>query len=599
MENWTTFFRLYNYLNEILDKKQKRVFVIVCTMSVIGAFLETLGVGAILPLILAILKPETLMDFGIVKSTVVFLGIDSIWGMVLLVSLCVIIVYIIKNFFLIILGDFKNRYFNRLERDLSTMMFSTYIYRPYQFFTDTDTASIERGITSDISGVSSSVTAFCTLFNELMTCLMLGLALIIINPFIAICMIAIAFFITLFMVKFLRKKISICGESARNSYIKKGKLIIETIGGIKEIEVVKRQEAFINKFKNYSFEASRINSKYLTYCILPSRITEIFFIVGLVIVVLASYLYIENVDVLMAQLSALAVASLRILPSVGNITNAINMLVFNRTSVENAYFNIVRNSLREENNNTNESLSSTRKHFASKLSIENISWKYSEELPFVLNDVSLTIEKGQSIGLIGESGNGKTTLADIILGLYIPQRGQILVDGMSIHDKSTMWHKMIGYVPQNIYLYDDTIKNNILFGINEVDCDEERLLRVVKESQMEEFISELPNGINTVLGERGIRISGGQRQRIAIARALYQDPDILVMDEATSALDNDTENAVMDAINKFKGNKTLIIVAHRLSTLAKCDRIFEIINGKVYERNTNEVIEKNDRESSN
>ena len=598
MENLTTFFRLYNYLNEILDKKQKRVFVTVCTMSVIGAFLETLGVGAILPLILAILKPETLMDFGIVKSTVVFLGIDSIWGMVLLVSVCVIIVYIIKNFFLIILGDFKNRYFNRLERDLSTMMFSTYIYRPYQFFTDTDTASIERGITSDISGVSSSVTAFCILLNELMTCLMLGLALIIISPFIAISTIEIAFFITLFMVKFLRKKISICGESARNSYIKKGKLIIETIGGIKEIEVVKRQEAFINKFKNYSFEASRTNSKYQTYCILPSRITEIFFIAGLVIVVLASYLYIENVDMLMAQLSALAVASLRILPSVGNITNAINMLVFNRPSVENAYFNIVRNSLREENNNINESLSSTRKHFVSKLSIENISWKYSEELPFVLNDVSLTIEKGQSIGLIGESGNGKTTLADIILGLYIPQRGQILVDGMSIHDKSTMWHKMIGYVPQNIYLYDDTIKNNILFGINEVDCDEERLLRVVKESQMEEFISELPNGINTVLGERGIRISGGQRQRIAIARALYQDPDILVMDEATSALDNDTENAVMDAINKFKGNKTLIIVAHRLSTLAKCDRIFEIINGKVYERNTNEVIEKNDRESS-
>lgn len=225
-----------------------------------------------------------------------------------------------------------------------------------------------------------------------------------------------------------------------------------------------------------------------------------------------------------------------------------------------------------------------------EIKIEHITWKYPNSDKLILKDLSMEIGRGESIAFIGASGAGKTTLADIILGLYKPQEGKILVDNVDISAIPKQWSKMIGYVPQQVFLTDDTIRNNIAFGINEENIDENAIWSALEMAQLSEFIKTLSEGLDTRVGERGIKFSGGQRQRVAIARALYYNPDILVFDEATSALDNETESAVMESIDLLKGRKTLVIIAHRLSTVANCDRIYEIVDGKAVLRDKEEVL---------
>ena len=256
--------------------------------------------------------------------------------------------------------------------------------------------------------------------------------------------------------------------------------------------------------------------------------------------------------------------------------------MFQRPALENAYDNLVVEGMKNNKLSTDHDHieCNERDHFKDKIVVDNVSWRYNETLPDVIKDLSIEVSRGEAIGFIGESGAGKTTLADIILGLYVPQKGKITVDGKSIYDDNTGWHRMIGYVPQSVFLIDDTIRNNIVFGRDECLIDDKRLERAIEQAQLSDFVTKQKNGLDTILGEQGVRISGGQRQRIAIARALYHDPDILVLDEATSALDNETESAVIEAINALHGDKTLIIVAHRLTTIEKCDRVYEIKNGK-------------------
>ena len=581
MQNIKTFFRMYGQLQEILNKAERRKALTIAILSIFSAMLETLGVGIMLPFIMAMLQPEQLMEYEKVAMVLDMFNIKSPAQIVFFVGIGVMVVYIVKNSFILAFNRYRLLFRNRLERDLSIKMLKAYINRPYSFFLGANSSEVMRGIGSDNTAVASVVDNYNTLINEGLTCSMIGIALIIINPMMALCIVILAGTIALGMVLVLRKKISACSVKAREAFADRLRYSYESINGIKEIDVMKRQNQFLSKFAKAATVASENNTKYLWIAMLPSRLTETVFIVGLVIIVVVSYTFASNIAVVAAQLSALGVAAVRILPSISNISNAMNALIFNRPALESAYANLVTGDV------INQPLSLEEKaepgeidSFKDKIEVKSISWKYADELPFVLNDLSLDIKKGEAIGLVGESGAGKTTLADIILGLFEPQKGTIEVDGKSIFDEKTQWHKMIGYVPQSVFLIDDTIRNNILFGIDEKDADEERIKTVIKQAQLTEFVEKQAKGLDTILGERGVKISGGQRQRIAIARALYYNPDILVLDEATSALDNETEAAVIEAINALQGEKTMIIVAHRLSTIENCDSVYEIKGGK-------------------
>ena len=582
MQNVKTFFRMFNQLIQILNKKQKKTAVVIAFLSIISALFETLGVSVILPFILAMLQPETLMQYDKVAFVLNLFNIKTSMGMIIFVGIGVIVVYIVKNAYIMGFTVFKMRFRNRLERDLAVKMLRSYVYKPYSFFLNVNSAEIMRGITSDNSAVATTVDCYCNLVNEGLTCMMLGIVLVVINPFIAICAVGLAALIALLMVLVMRKAIAECSARSRKAFAERYKTSYEPVNGIKEINVMKRQDEFLKKFEKASTVASEANTKYQSIACLPSRTTEVVFITGLVLVVLVAYNVTDDMTVLMAQFSALAVAAMRLLPSISNISNSMNTLVFQRPALESAYDNIVNGGLRDlvEEETDSKEKDDEEVHFENSIDVDSITWRYSDDLPNVLKDLDIEIHKGEAIGFVGESGAGKTTLADILLGLFVPQAGRVTVDGKSIFDEATKWHKLVGYVPQSVFLIDDTVKNNILFGIAEEDADEERLQRAIDQAQMRKFVEKLPQGIDTILGERGVKISGGQRQRIAIARALYYNPEILVLDEATSALDNETEAAVIEAINALQGEKTLIIVAHRLSTIANCDRVYRIENGK-------------------
>jgi ABC-type multidrug transport system fused ATPase/permease subunit len=292
-------------------------------------------------------------------------------------------------------------------------------------------------------------------------------------------------------------------------------------------------------------------------------------------------------------LATFALAAFRILPSIGKISAGFNQLIYSCPALNATYNNLQEVANFKKRTRIQPQAIGNREEklaFREKIEIKDITWQYPNSDKIVIEDLSLTIPKGKSVALIGESGAGKSTLADILLGLLVPEQGDILVDGVSVYREMDSWKRTVGYVPQAVFLTDDTIRHNIAFGIAEQDIDEKKIERAVRQAQLEQTIKELPNGMDTILGERGIRFSGGQRQRVAIARALYNDPDILILDEATAALDNNTENAVMEAIDALHGYKTLVIIAHRLTTIRNCDEIYEIGDGKAVRRTKEEVL---------
>ncbi len=590
MQNIKTFGRMLCQLMQILNKKQKRQAVGVAFMSMIVAMLETLGISVVIPFILAMLQPETLMSYDVIARVMDLLGMSGSRDVLILTAGLIIFVYLFKNLFILLFNFIQSNFRNALERDLSVLMLKSYIYKPYSYHLNTNSAEIMRGITGDISSVATIVDGYCSLMTEGLTCILIGVVLVLMNPFMALSLLALTGLTALLIVLGLRKKTADCGKGCREAFARRYQYAYQTINGIKEIDVMKRQENFLDYYRSASEKACRYNTKYLWISKFPSRAIEVIFISGLLGLVCIMLGKNTDMTVLVAQFGALAVASVRILPSVSTLAGSLTSLVYNRPALESAYTNIQSARTQIQEQSIPVTATADSKAFLKELDISHISWQYTESLPLVLKDLSLQIHRGESVGLIGESGAGKTTLADIMLGLFHPQKGTIKVDGKDIFEPATNWSKMIGYVPQSVFLIDDTVRNNILFGIPQKDADEERIMEAVRQAQLTHMVEELPKGLNTVLGERGVKISGGQRQRIAIARALYYNPDILVLDEATSALDTETETAVMESIEALQGHKTLIIVAHRLTTIAKCDKIYEVKNGQAIERAKEELF---------
>jgi ABC-type bacteriocin/lantibiotic exporter with double-glycine peptidase domain len=374
-----------------------------------------------------------------------------------------------------------------------------------------------------------------------------------------------------------------CGATAREAFAEKFKCLNQTIGGIKEISVAQRKPYFLEQFSNAAKKASDCNTTYLCISKAPSRIIETVFICGLIIVVVISYNFADDSIDFITSLGAIAVAAIRILPSVSTLTHDINSLVYMRPSLESAYKNISEADRYQKEIASVENNNIEKVEFNSGIKVNNLSWRYQKDLPLVLEDLNLEIKKGESVALIGESGAGKSTLADILLGLLKPEKGNVTVDGTDIYTIQSSWSKMIGYVPQMVFLIDDTIRKNIAFGIPDDEIDDNKVWHAIEQAQLTTMVNSMEEGLDSIVGERGIKLSGGQRQRIAIARALYHNPDIIILDEATSALDNETESAVMEAIDALQGKKTLIIIAHRLSTIKNCDKVYEIKAKKAVE----------------
>lgn len=587
MKNLLTFGQLFSRLLHILNGKQKRQFILLILGTMVVGLFEVLGVGAIIPFILVMLSPDEFMQNQYVCYVTEILGISEYRQILLLVAVGIILIYLVKELVIILINYFQCAFRNKLERDLSNAMLEYYLHQDYLFHVNTNSSEIVRSVHSDISGVASVVDGFSGLFSEMFSTILIGLFLIGINPVMAVSVIILAGCTSLGIIVVFKKRMNTSGVECRVAYQKKIQYIQQAENGIKDIIVKQKYDYFMNCFRQYSQEACHHNTVYLTIGKMPNRIVEAVFIAGLLIAAVFCTGNGENASLFVTQLGVFGVAATRILPAISNIAVHMNNLIYFRPTVEAIYES--RKNLKEEVYVAAPD-EDKKTFFQNSICIRDVSWKYAENADYVLKNISLDIHKGEAVALIGPSGAGKTTLADIILGLLKPQQGTITVDGRDIHKEPDMWAQMVGYVPQTLFLLDDTIRNNIAFGVPAEEIEDDKIWMALEEAQLTEMVKRLPMGLDTNLGEQGLKVSGGQRQRIAIARALYFDPEILILDEATSALDADVESAVMESVDALHGRKTLIIVAHRLSTIRKCDKIYEVADKGLTLKSKEEVF---------
>lgn len=579
-------------LNFILSSEQKKYGVVVIFMAVVAAMFEMIGVSAILPLIQAFLSIDTLKQNKYIYSFTEYFGIRSDEQLVFYVCIGVIIVYIIKNVYSTFYVWVSSKYTCKIRRELASRILSAYMKQGYIFFVNNNSSRLLRGVNTDVASVYSIINQLVVVLVKILTIICITVFIIVSTPALAIPLLFLVIFCFILTQLIFRKPMQKYGKKAREYINKCYQSAMEAIQGSKEVLVTNRQEYFVKRYTQYMIGENKSNVKMSVASSAPAYLIEAVCISGLLLVVSFQIMVTEDAIYLISQMATIAIAAFRILPSLGSLLSSVNILVYNAPALSEAYDTLSMVKNLESDEKTKNEFRNEKKNYNFKREVElsHLTFVYPGGKEKIINDLSMKIEKGTSIAFIGKSGAGKTTLADLILGLLDAQSGEIKMDGISIKEMGREWYKIIGYVPQSVYLIDSTIRENVAFGIDEKEIDDQRVWKALEMAQLKEYIMSLPNELNEYVGERGVRFSGGQRQRMAIARALYNDPEILVLDEATAALDTETETAVMESIEALQGYKTLIIVAHRLSTIRTCDYIYEIKNGEAVLRSKEELF---------
>ncbi len=580
-------FRVLKKLNRILSKHQKIRVIELTLLMIVGGFLEMCSVSLIIPFISVAMNPEILLDYPIVARMGAVLPSQKPEVILAVSAFLIALLYIFKNLYLLFEYNIQYRFVYSNMFEVQKRILDNYLHRPYESFLDINSGEVMRVINNDTFGGFGLLTTVLALFTELIVSGMLIVAIFISAPVITIGM-TIVFMLQIYVMNLFLKPI--LKEAAGKNQVALSKMnqwLLQSIQGIKEIKVMSKERFFQKQYNNYGKEFIDAERKNKIFSILPKFILEALSMGSAFVMVAVLLLNGHDLQGLIPILSAMAMAMLRLLPSVNRISSSLASIAYHEPRLDNLIENL--NELKKENvygsvkkYNYIEGGNDKAIEFKNDISLNNITYRYPNGERDILNDADIIINKGESVGIVGASGAGKTTVIDVLMGLLAPQNGEIRVDGIDVSNNISEWRKMVGYIPQNIFLLDATIKENVAFGVSDDCISDDMVWDCLQEAALEEYVKQLPMGIYTDVGERGIRLSGGQKQRIGIARALYQNPDILVFDEATSALDSDTENSIMDSINKLRGYKTMIIIAHRLSTIESCDHIYRVENSKIF-----------------
>lgn len=561
----------------ILSGKQKRGLATVVIMVFISAAFEVLCLPVVTPIINMATNMDGIYDNKLVVMFGELLKFDNNIDYVIFSIVLIIFVYLLKNLSILLLYIVQYNYIYKGQKELSARILRQYIYKNYDFHKNKNVAELQRDVSSDIANFYGALLIMVQLFTEIVIVTALGIYLLIQDfevALITVTLLGILLYIVMFLYK---KRLNKIGELTRFYAGTRNKWILQTLGAIKEIKVFGKEEYFYDMYSKENNEYHNCLKKQQLLVNVPKPIMETCAIASIMIALIVRLLIGNNVSAVMETLAVFAVAAFRLIPSFGRISNGVTTMSYYSASINAVYCNLASDdNIPEKQSGQKGSI-----NISDKIEFRNVSFKYPDDERYILKNINFNIPKNKSIALIGPSGAGKTTLADLLLGINCPTDGNICVGDVDIFDNLESWHSNIGYIPQTIYLLDDTIKVNIAFGVEEDKIDEKKLELALKQAQLDEFVDSLEQGINTYVGEGGVKLSGGQRQRIGIARALYNNPEVLVLDEATSSLDNETEKAVMDAIERLQGTKTLIIIAHRLSTVKNCDFIYEVKNQSV------------------
>ncbi|MDD4892867.1 MAG: ABC transporter ATP-binding protein [Candidatus Rickettsiella isopodorum] len=584
-------------LIEILKPSDKKKLLGLFLLMFFASVLEVVGLGLILMFVSILSTPEKIFSIKWLHPMLSFFNIVSSKDLLVYGSIALIGLFIFKNTYLLVFNFIQSRFVYNRFKYIANGLFEKYMYAPYAFHLNKNTALLIRNVVTDTILLTSQV--MLPILQVLMeSIIIIGIAifLFVAEPLISLAVLVLMGVAGGLLLKLLKKRIKAHGAQAvehRGQMIKK---VNEGLGGLKEIAIQNRQFWFVKEFK-YSvnkFAKAQIFNQVAGKSSKP--VIETVAIAGMLLIALILVWQDRGVDAVIPVLSLFGAASFKLIPSIDKISNSYNTLRFHSYVLNNIHSDLVDLDVKNLQLAKGDAINKSKFHLHNTLELSKVSYHYPGSTDRVLKDLSCTIKKGESVGFVGPSGAGKTTVIDLVLGLLKPTMGTIKVDGKDISENLVGWQKNIGYIPQFIYLSDNRIRNNIAFGLDEEEIDEKCLLNAIQMARLDEFINKLPQGIDTVVGERGVRLSGGERQRIGIARALYNNPEVLIMDEATSSLDGETEEKIMNAVEQLIGERTVIIISHRLTTIMNCDRFFIIKNGTIIEADSyNELLRKHNK----
>lgn len=575
-------------LSHILSKSQKWS---VCGMGIlilVGGLLETIGITAILPLVQSIIDMDGMLHNEKVQMVCSWFHFDlteeNFNQFILILLLMIIGIIVIKNLFLLFSTYLQSKFINNNQFRTVSYMLEEYLNRPYEFYLNADIPTVFRLVDSDVPKVFTILMEYIQLASEGVVTVFICAVLLVVDFKMTIVMGLLLLILTLLVTKVMKPKLNDMGLKSQDVQARMGKWRLQSIYGIKDVKILHKESFFARNFRKYSKIAGELSSKYMVFNNLPKLLIETLCMCG-VLGYLALYIVMGgDLKSMVTQIAAFGYAAMRLIPSINRVNGHVTNIAFFQASLNYVYENVDfsdYSQFGEYQNKDNDAIPPIE--VQGEIMLDNITYIYPNTTKKVLENAYMAVPIGRSVGVMGPSGAGKTTAIDILMGLLRAQEGTITCGGMNIFDNYPSWLSHIGYIPQTIFLTDDSLRENIAFGVDKDKIDDKRVWQVLEEAQMKEFVEQMPQQLETSIGDRGVRLSGGQRQRIGIARALYHNPEILVFDEATSALDNDTESAIMEAIDSFHGRKTLIIIAHRLRTIEKCDIIYNVDKGKIEE----------------
>ena len=585
----------YNNLKILLNNSQRLKLYIIMAGSLFSTIFEVVGIGSI-PIFIMLI---TDIDFLISKIPN-FISINFIYQigqnkLIIVASIALGLIFIFKNLFLFLLLFFQNKLMMELRHSAANKIFKYYINSPYLNHYHINPATYVRTIEADVGNTFLVIGCYIAFIREILILISVFLLLVFTDVFISFFSLLLLVLPVLIFYFYYRKTLKDKGQTLVEKTGERIKITNQSLGGIKETKILNRENFFLDKF----FKTNEIIEKISFFSSLITATPRIFLEVSalLAITSICSILIMfgRPVDAILPMISLLAISAVRFIPALNIITSSLTTIRIRKYSIDHIVDLIKKSNLLPEKKKPEGVYKKDLEKneiFSNNIKLKNISFNYERNKKVAVNNINIEIAKGKSVGLIGKSGSGKSTLVDIIIGLLEPSIGEIFIDDNNIGTKKISWQKQLGYVPQEIYLLDDTIRNNITFGIEKAEIDENLLSDVVEKSQLTNLINSLPNKLNTLIGDRGTRLSGGERQRIGIARALYNKPKVIVFDEATSALDIYNENKILKEIYENQKGKTLIIISHRNNTVKYCDLIYVMEDGKIIDNGTFDQIMK-------
>lgn len=568
-------------LKILLDKKQKKQMLGLVVMMFIAAALETASIGLVLGVVTLIITPDVVSSNELIAKIYNFFGFQNETSFIVLVMALLILAFVLKNVYLFLEWKAQYAFTYKNQFRTSEKMLQSYLKKNYEYYLFADTAVVQRSITSDVNNMYALILALLTLTSEAIVFIALGATLMVIDPIMCI-VIAVLLLSTMFVIKQVLKPImQRSGKENQDFYSGLFKWISQTVQGIKEIKIGGREQYFVDSYNICGNGYVNAVQRYSLYNNTPKLLIETVCVAGMIGYMIVMIIMGEDLSNKMPIISAFGVAAIKLMPSANKINNQLNSISYLEPFFLQVSDTLIKDI--EDGSEVKVFMKKDQKAMAvnERIELKGITYKYPKTDKLIFDHADMEIPIGSAVGVVGASGAGKTTIIDILLGLLDIEDGAVYADGVDTKEDYYGWLKNIGYIPQTIYMLDGSIRENVAFGVKPDEISEERVWEVLREAHLDDFIKSLPEQLDTQIGERGIRLSGGQRQRIGIARALYDNPEILVLDEATSALDGDTEAAIMESINALHGKKTLVIIAHRLQTIEKCDMIYRVSGGKI------------------